>query len=381
MTGIGRQLTIPALDIAIGSEIINGSGQIMAEKEVLQLDITVASSFLSKESLARLSASVHDSLNIFISPKVQEPGLQLAREWNITGRIGFDFDSFSYDRKTNIPYEGSQSVTYTFYDVRGDLQLAPDKISRTEIFTARLCGLGFNGYWFSDPNLGQKFQFFTQQDETLRLENVLPCLGVQQDIIEGEFSLQANLLKESNTWYGGTLYLRSSQGRILRLKTLSRIFKLVNITELFEEQVENTGKRGFPYSQMDIDMHIHDNNLIIDRTIIRGEGLNLFTRGEIKLTDYEADLSLLIAPFKTFDTIISKVPIIGEPVMGEYGSRVTIPVAIKGPITHPVITPMHPEAVGRAFFTIVRDTFLLPYTIILKPLEKDGENTGSETTD
>ena len=381
MTGIGRQLTIPALDIAIGSEIINGSGQIMTEKEVLQLDITVASSFLSKESLARLSASVHDSLNIFINPEIQEPGLQLSREWNIIGRIGFDFDSFIYDRKTNIPYEGTQSVNYTFYDVRGDLQLAPDKISRTEIFTARLCGLGFNGYWFSDPNLGQKFQFFTQQDETLRLENVLPCLGVQQDIIEGEFSLQANLLKESNTWYGGTLYLRSSQGRILRLKTLSRIFKLVNITELFEEQVENTGKRGFPYSQMDIDMHIHDNNLIIDRTIIWGEGLNLFTRGEIKLTDYEADLSLLIAPFKTFDTIISKVPIIGEPVMGEYGSRITIPVAIKGPITHPVITPMHPEAVGRAFFTIVRDTFLLPYTIILKPLEKDGENTGSETTD
>ena len=381
MTGIGRQLTIPALDIAIGSEIINGSGQIMAEKEVLQLDITVASSFLSKESLARLSASVHDSLNIFINPEVQEPGLQLSREWNIIGRIGFDFDSFIYDRKTKIPYEGTQSVTYTFYDISGDLQLAPDKISRTEIFAARLCGLGFNGYWFSDPNLGQKFQFFTQQDETLRLENVLPCLGVQQDIIEGEFSLQANLLKESNTWYGGTLYLRSSQGRILRLKTLSRIFKLVNITELFEEQVESTGKRGFPYSQMDIDMHIHDNNLIIDRTIIWGEGLNLFTRGEIKLTDYEADLSLLIAPFKTFDTIISKVPIIGEPVMGEYGSRITIPVAIKGPITHPVITPMHPEAIGREFFNIVRDTFLLPYNIILKPLEKAGENTGSETPD
>ncbi|MDH3866891.1 MAG: AsmA-like C-terminal domain-containing protein, partial [Desulfobulbaceae bacterium] len=190
-----------------------------------------------------------------------------------------------------------------------------------------------------------------------------------QDIMEGEFSLQANLLKESNSWYGGNIFIKSSQGRILRLKTLSRIFKVVNITDFFEKTVENTGKRGFPFTQMDIDTHIHKNNLIVDRAIILGEGLNLFARGEIHLDDYDADLTLLIAPFKTFDTIVSKVPIIGQPVAGDYGSRMSIPVAVKGPIADPIITPMHPEAVGGAFLNLLKDTFMLPYNI-LKPLEK-----------
>ena len=370
MTGIGRQLRIPAFNLAVGSEKISGSGQLAAEKDGLQLDISLASSFFSGESLTNLWLAVQETENVFLPGRPdQKSGLQMARGWDITGRIGFDFESFALSRKTSTPYDEPQTVIYTFYDVLGDLQLAPDGITRTEIFSAKLCGLDFRGSWFSAPELGQELQLDTGPDKIFRLEDVLPCLGVQQDIIEGEFSLQATLLKESGRWYGGNIYIKSSRGRILRLKTLSRIFSVVNITDLFEKHVDNTGRRGFPFTQMNIDTHIHANNLIVDRAIILGEGLNLFARGEIHLDDYDTDLTLLIAPFKTFDSIVSKVPILGQQVTGEYGSRMSIPVAVKGPIADPIITPMHPEAVGEAVFNLLKDTFLLPYNI-LKPSEK-----------
>ncbi len=381
MNGIGRQLRIPTLELAIGSEKITGSGQLAAEKEDLQLDLSPASSFLSKKSLTNLSLAMLETQSVFLQDHYdQKPGLQLASGWDITGRIGFDFDSFALSRKTTTPYDEAQTFTYTFYDVHGDLQLAPDKISRTEIFSAKLCGLGFKGSWFSDADLGQKIQLYTNPHETFYLENVLPCLGVKQDIIEGEFTLQANLLKESNTWYSGNIHIKSSQGRILRLKTLSRVFKVVNITDLFEKQLGSTGKKGFPFSQMDIDTHIQANNLIFDRAIIRGEGLNLFARGEIHLDDYDADLTLLVAPFKTFDTVVSKIPIFGQPVTGADGSVVSIPVAVKGPIADPTITPLHPEALGDAVFNLLKGTFMLPYNI-LKPLEKSEKNSSGEEAD
>jgi len=379
--GIGRQIRIHAMDLDIGPEKVTGSGQIAAEKDGLQLDISIASSILSRKSLVNLSRAMQETKNVFLnSYSDQEGGLQSARAWDITGRIGFDFDAFTFSRKTATPYAEAQTLTYTLYDVHGDLQLAPDRITRTEIFSSKLCGLDFSGAWFSNNELGQKFQLGTNPQEIFRLENVLPCLGVQQDLIEGEFSLQANLLKESNTWYGGNISIKSSQGRILRLQTLSRIFKIVNITDLFENNVDNTGKMGFPFHQMDIDTHIHANNLIVDRAIIRGEGLNLFTRGEIHLEDYDADLTLLIAPFKTFDTIVSKVPILGHPVSGEYGSRMSIPVAVRGPLADPIITPMHPEAVSQTFLNLIKDTFMLPYNI-LKPLEQIEKGTSREAAD
>ncbi len=372
--GMGRQLRIPNLELHIGSEIVTGSGQLAAERDGLQLDISLASSFLTKKSLTRLSQAGQETFQVFSSSDSDaSPGQQLARGWDITGRIGFDFDSFKLSRKITTPYDAAPTVHYTFYDVHGDLQLAANKVSKTEIFSSKLCGLDFKGVWYSDENLGQKIQLKTPH-ETMRLENVLPCLGVQQDIIEGEFSLQADLLKEADTWYGGNIYIKSSQGRILRLKTLSRIFAVVNITDLFEKNVGNAGKRGFPFSKMDIDSHIKANNLIIDRAIIRGEGLDLFAEGQIHLDDYDADLTLLIAPLKTFGNIVSRVPMIGQSVVGESGSRVSIPVAIRGPIADPAITPMHPGAIGDALLDLVKDTFMLPLNIFKPSNKSDNRN-------
>ncbi|MGW8161353.1 MAG: hypothetical protein ACWGN1_03815, partial [Desulfobulbales bacterium] len=377
--GLGKQLRIPALELAIGSEMITGSGQLAAEKEGLQLDFSLASPFLANQSLSRLSLAMQKTLKTLgVADAARAPSLEIIGIREITGRIGFDFDSFVFSHSTRTPYDTTQkTVKYTFHDLHGEVQLAPDNISRTEIFSSKLCGLDFRGIWFSDPGLEQKFVLDTDPHKTMHLEKVLPCLGVQQDIIEGEFTLHAELLKEANIWHGGNIYVKSSQGRILRLQTLSKIFKVVNITDLFEKHIGNAGRKGFPFSQMDIDTHIEDNNLIIDRAIIQGEGLNLFAQGKMHMDDYDADLTLLIAPFKTLDAIISKVPIIGKSVVGESGSRVSIPVAIKGPIADPNITPLHPGAISETLLNLVKDTFMLPYNI-LKPLEKSGAKNSTQ---
>jgi hypothetical protein len=97
------------------------------------------------------------------------------------------------------------------------------------------------------------------------------------------------------------------------------------------------------------------------------------------LDDYDADLTLLIAPFKTIGTIVSKVPLLGQPIMGEYGSRVSIPVAVKGSLTDPAITPLHPEALGDAVFNLIKDTFMLPFNIIEPPEQSGKKNNRSKT--
>ena len=48
---------------------------------------------------------------------------------------------------------------------------------------------------------------------------------------------------------------------------------------------------------------------------MHGEGLNLFAKGDMDMDDLNADITLLIAPLKSVDTLISKVPIIGEPIV------------------------------------------------------------------
>jgi hypothetical protein len=135
-------------------------------------------------------------------------------------------------------------------------------------------------------------------------------------------------------------------------------------------------KKGFPYSRFDIDTHIEKNKLILERAVVHGEGLNLFARGDMDMDDLNADITLLIAPLKSVDTLISKVPIIGEPIIGEDGSIVAIPVAIKGPLNDPKITALHPEAIGDAVLGLVKDTMMLPFNIFKK--DKKTKDSGKK---
>jgi len=123
---------------------------------------------------------------------------------------------------------------------------------------------------------------------------------------------------------------------------------------------------------MDIDTHIEKNRLILERAVVHGEGLNLFAKGDMNMDDLHADITLLIAPLKSIDSLISKVPIIGEPIIGEDGSIVTIPVAIKGPLDDPKITALHPEAVGDAVWGLVKDTMMLPFNILKQGKKTNG---------
>jgi len=370
LTGTGEKLKINALDITIGTERVTGSGHIAAEQKGFLVDIDLTSSFLSKKSLNNLTQSLKKTHSIFLDTDVdQDEELLAPKGWDMTGRIGFDFNSFSVSRKSEALFNKARHAHhYTLYDMHGELQLAPDALTKTEISSSKLCGLDFKSTWYSDEALGQHFELATGSDTSLRLENVTPCLGVDQDLLEGEFSLKANLRKESGAWHDGNIYLKSTKGRILRLKLLSRIFKVVNITDLFKTEPGSTGKRGFPFSKMNIDTHILDNSLIFDRAILHGEGLNLFLQGNVHLNNYDADLTMLVAPFKSIDTLFSKVPLIGESIMSEYDSLVAIPVAIKGPLPDPLITPLPLKAVSGALINIVKEAIKLPYNI-LKPNE------------
>ena len=377
VNGIGRQMKITGLDFEIGAEKLSARGQIAAQQDGIVVDVELFSSSLSKDTLTQLLSELRQAKKVLQGPSPETGSSEeslLPAAWDFTGRIGFEFDSFSMSRETATPYSESRPVSYTLGELRGNMELAPDNIYRTEIFSSKLCSMDFTGFWYSDDNMGQKFTLITSPDEDFYLETVLPCLGIEQNFIEGAFALQTDLYKESGVWYDGHVHVQSPQGRILKLKTLAKVFSIVNITDLLDKDTLDLSKKGFPYSHMDIDTHIEKNKLILEKAVVHGEGLNLFVRGDMNMDDLNTDFTLLIAPLKSVDNLISKVPIIGEPIVGEDGSMVAIPVAIKGPLNDPKITALHPEAVGDAVFGLLKDTMMLPFNIF-----KPGKKTnGSE---
>jgi hypothetical protein len=83
--------------------------------------------------------------------------------------------------------------------------------------------------------------------------------------------------------------------------------------------------------------------------------------GDIDLINQEMDLTVLVAPLKTVDRIVGKLPIINN-ILG--GTLISIPFRATGKIGNPTVIPLSPTAVGSGVLGIMERTLKLPITLI-----------------
>ena len=72
---------------------MTGFGHLDAGQDGLQLDVDFTSSFISKNSLNDLAKGLKETQRSFLPGQSDEQ--DITKYWDITGRTGFDFDSFS----------------------------------------------------------------------------------------------------------------------------------------------------------------------------------------------------------------------------------------------------------------------------------------------
>ncbi len=371
LAGVGKDLKVKRLACAFNeteSAVVNGLISRVASGLTMKLDLV--SPALSRKTLLDLKESLKRFKDH--SAKTSSPGEpQQESPWNITGTVAFDVDKFISGPKTG----DSASPTLVWQPLKGEIKIHPQWRMSALINNGRLCCLDTTGEWFSTPELGQSHFFLKSACPTPpRFETVLPCLGYPQDLIEGEFSLDGRLDGVLDNWKDGHLQIESHQGRILRMKLLSKIFSVVNITDLFSVGTGNgpeASTKGFPYTDLLFKTHVKDNELIIDEAVVRGEGLNLFARGKMNLSTFELDVVVLISPFKTLDAIVSKVPLVGRIIGGDTATLVTFPVGVTGKANDPQVTLLPSSAVGEGLMNIVKRTLLLPFHIF-SPVLPDG---------
>jgi hypothetical protein len=89
--------------------------------------------------------------------------------------------------------------------------------------------------------------------------------------------------------------------------------------------------------------------------------MGIAATGEVDFIRREEDLKVLVSPFGTVDAVVRNIPILGY-ILG--GTLVSIPVAVRGDIDDPKVTPLDPAGVGEGLLGIVERTFKAPAHII-----------------
>ncbi len=365
LAGHNSWTDIEGLSLEINGESVMSKGRASFSKHNIDLDLDLKSDSFSWENLSRFIDTYkekHPSPDLAPTPKSPNSSLSL------TGRINFELDSFKYtgSKEAAFPDKDHKVIDYVWQPLTGQVKLLPQGKTAISVSSGTICGLNTTGTWRSGPGPDlTNLVISTDHEKKVLFQDLLSCLGFKQNILEGSFVFNAKLEGTPGNWQRGTVELRSSNGIIRRMTLLSKIFSVLNVIDLFSKNgLPDLLTEGFPFSRMDIKGIIKDNNLIIDHVIIKGKGLNLFGRGEIDLDDMDADMTVLVAPLKTIDTIVSKVPLLGKAIGGKDATIVAYPVKIKGQIEDPEVTVLSPYAVGGAMIDLVKNTLMLPFRIL-----------------
>ncbi|MBE0604563.1 MAG: AsmA-like C-terminal domain-containing protein, partial [Deltaproteobacteria bacterium] len=106
---------------------------------------------------------------------------------------------------------------------------------------------------------------------------------------------------------------------------------------------------------------VKDGKFLLKEATMDAPSMGVVATGEVDLLSGTEDLIVLVSPFRTVDAVVRNIPVVGY-ILG--GALVTIPVAVKGDVRNPTVTPMDPRAIGRELLGIVERTLKAPIRIL-----------------
>ena len=126
----------------------------------------------------------------------------------------------------------------------------------------------------------------------------------------------------------------TKDGEFYAYPLLVRIFAFLNITEILRGEFPDMGWDGFPCTSIKLKGDIQNGLLLRHEVVIEGDIMNVVGQGEINLVDNKINLTILIAPFKSIDYIVSKIPLVRNILAG---TLITIPINVTGNLSDPTV--------------------------------------------
>lgn len=263
----------------------------------------------------------------------------------------------------------TENLTYqkfTWSPFYADVSLG-DGTVEVAITEANLCGIDTAGIVRISP---QELQVDVKPlAQNQNLHSAIYCLLDKSVAVDGNFNLKGSitalgtresLLRSLN----GNLDLAATKGRFYSgrfYNTLTKIFALLDVSQIFKGKLPDIAAKGFGYNSFQAKANIQNDKLTLNKMIIDGTSMEIVSQGSIDLINKQIDVLALVAPFKTVDLLVKKIPVVKD-IIG--GSLISVPFRITGNLENPKVTPLSPSAVGSGLLGIMKRTLQLPVQII-----------------
>ena len=279
-----------------------------------------------------------------------ESGPAARHPLRVRGKVRINAESFTYD-------------DYTWQPVHAvvDLSGALPSITVTQ---ANLCRIATPGKIAPTP--GGVSVHFKPAAKNQLLGEIVGCLFGRPARVTGQCSLAAqidaagpaaNILTSAR----GHVQLDATKGRFYQGGVIEKVLAVMSIGHGSWNLLADLTDDGLPYNTIDAKADLRDGKLVLTEVTVDAPSVKMGAEGTIDLTAGTVDLTLLAAPLKTVDTVVSHVPVLGR-VLG--GSLLTIPIKVRGSLRDPEVIPLDPSEVGSGLLRVMTRVVKLPLRLL-----------------
>lgn len=167
----------------------------------------------------------------------------------------------------------------------------------------------------------------------------------------------------------GGLRLEIDDGVIERFNILSKIFSILNISQIFSGRLPDLKTKGLPYHKITANIHFKDGVAQTEDLIVESDAMRITMVGRLDLVKNLIDVKIGIHPLVTVDKILSKIPVAGYILTGKDKAFLSYFYEVKGNLDDPKIEAIPLRTIGETFFGVIKRLLETP----LRPFKKGEE--------
>jgi uncharacterized protein involved in outer membrane biogenesis len=202
--------------------------------------------------------------------------------------------------------------------------------------------------------------------ERLSAEDFLHFLGIKKQEVtgtmgmQGELSAKGNNAEELKKTLLGSTTVRFEEGKLRKFAVLSKIFSILNFSQLFKFQLPDMVSGGMPYNRITATLSVKDGVISTDDLYVASDAINISTVGKVDLVKGELDATIGVKPLQTVDKVVSHIPIVGWVLTGKNRSFLTAYFEAKGKLEDPTVSAVPVQSMAKGVFNIFKRVFQLP---------------------
>ncbi len=168
----------------------------------------------------------------------------------------------------------------------------------------------------------------------------------------------------------GNLRFEIENGVIERFNILSKIFSLLNVSQLFKGRLPDLKTKGLPYHRMMATIHVKEGSASTNDFLVDSDAIRITLLGKIDLGKNLIDARVGVHPLVTIDTILSSVPIVGYILTGKDKAFISYFYEVKGNLDNPNIEVIPLKSIEEPSWGVIKRLLETP----LRPFQKNSSS-------